>query len=223
MTFINHFTPGARGDFLASVLMDSWCPIDNGAVHNPCYTKLHYLEFLDQQKHLHKWQVTNFYTDNNIKIRIEHNENINNIMQITYNFCSKCKVDLSAFNNSVLEHRYTWTKNFILKDRQEKHRQIKYDHTIDFSLVNKLDILRQLYRKIHQRELDNDFAEAIQHNINQQQDWTTDPLLVKLSSLIEFELKLDLLTHYKSFDINEFFNSNNSQEFLTLDNYSKNP
>jgi hypothetical protein len=202
-----HFLGGARGDFLASVLLDTFAERLNGAVYQPDYLKIHH--------DFNEVTIPNEYT----VIRIDDNKSIDNIMQITANGFLKDPVTML---DDTIDHFYT-----RIKDTHYNRREIidldKYDYWIDFASVNDIDFLKDLYYQFHSQPISNSQLTCIEENISKQIKWQTVSGLQQLSWLIEFEIKFNLLNWCKTFSIQEYMSADNPESLLTIKNYSKEP
>jgi hypothetical protein len=202
-----HFLPGARGDFLASVLVDDFKKRANGALHQPDYLKIH-----------HNFNQTSI--DNNyIVIRIDDNKSIDSIMQITVNGFLKNPV---AMLNDTIDHYYTRIKDthYTYKETVDSTR---YNYWIDFASLSDIKFLQDIYYHFHCRPMRDGLIHLIEENIKQQISWKTIAGLEKLSWLIDFEIKFNLLHWNKTFSIQEYMATDDSRSWLTIKNYSKEP
>lgn len=199
-----HFAPGARGDFLASVLTDSWeSRGDNGALRQPAqYNKIHFLSATE-------------IPPNSVTIRIDDNNNIDNIMQIAYGHFTKNPVD---FKTTFVDQFYLFVVDMLLRNSSDNIHQIHYDYWIDFSALSDIEFIKMFYFEIRAKPIDEVFASIIDANIKQQKCWKENPELLKLGELINFENKFKLFKHYKNFSIENF-----SHDDLILSNYSRTP
>ena len=205
-----HYTPGARGDFLASLLLDSWMPdglrLNTAWIKKSKYHKVHWIN--DPAKDLK-------YT----KIRIDDNGVIDNIMQISYNHFNKNTIPNPL--DSYVDHFYQFTKDYIATNRQEVAHD-NYDYFLDFSILSDIEFLEDFYLRLRSQPIDETFLRLIKENIDNQKLWTENNDLKKLSLLIDFENKFNLFKFIKNFSFDEFL-SGDPKEFLKLRNYSITP
>jgi hypothetical protein len=206
-----HFPPGARGDFLAGFLLDRIVERDNFAVYSPpktLYTKIHFTDNFDFLK-----------KSDAIKIRIDANHSAKNYMRIAENHFNKNNSELEIKLNDKIDQHYLFIKDIINRDYETHNYKKYYDYWIDFSMVGNFNFLWDLYKIINKTTPDEFLLKSALSNIEQQ---TTMPdNFNKLSELLDFEIKCNLLNYYRSFDYNDFLNSTDSSNLLKLSNYSK--
>lgn len=202
-----HDEPGARGDFLASVLTDTFEERSNGAVQSPDYLKIHH--------NFNEVTIPNEYT----VFKIDDNKSIDNIMQITANGFFKNPVTML---DDTIDHYYTRIKD-IHYSRKEIIDPVRYDYWIDFASVNDINFLKDIYYHCHGRTISNNQLTRIEENISKQINWQTILGLQQLSWLIDFEIKFKLLNWSKTFSIQEYMSADNPKSLLTIKNYSKEP
>lgn len=204
-----HFEPGARGDFLASVLLDSFNERENGALKQPHYLKIHYNFDKEEICKLKKY----------ICVRIDDNKSIDNLMQIVFNQFLK---NPTSIINGYLDNFYTRVKDCYYS-RREILDPNDYNFWIDFSYINNIEFLKTFYLHIHNREITSSALDRIEQNIQLQLHWKSVPELEILSWLIDFEYKLNLFNWNKTFSIQEYMSHSNPKLLLALDNYSFTP
>jgi hypothetical protein len=202
-----HYLPGARGDFLASILTGTFTERTNGALAQPNYLKVHY--------GFDKNIINNQYT----VIRIDDNKSIDNIMQITVNGFLKNPVYMLE---DIIDHYYTRIK-YTHYSCREIINPDSYNYWIDFSRLADIKFLQDIYYHYHQNEMSNELLALINENISKQKDWRTIPGLDLLSLLVDFELRFNLLNWVKTFSIQEYMSASDPGSLLTLKNYSKEP
>jgi|694.fasta_scaffold04653_19 hypothetical protein len=202
-----HFAPGARGDFLSSVLKDNWRPREFGALNPPNYVKIH---------HINDQSVINNNYSNYIRIRINCNYNINNIMQIAYNHYLKNTIVLET---SFLDQFFLFIKNFIMSDQSAEIDTTSYNYCIDFSLLSDLKFIEEFYLRIHNIPIDQEFLFLINDNIISQKLWTSETDLLKLSKLVDFEYRNRLFNWKRSFSLDDYLNSSQPDKFIQYQNY----
>lgn len=195
-----HFGPGARGDFLASVLCDAWTERGSGALYSPKnYKKIHFLPITTM-------------LENTTLIRIDANNDINNIMQISFNHMNK---NIIESKTSYIDQFYLYTVDLLKKDAADRMQQIDYDYWLDFASLSDLTFIEEFYLTINSAPIDAKFLQIIAANIQIQLSWKNEPSLVKLSKLIDFENRFQLFNWYKNFNADNF-----SYDDLRLKNYS---
>lgn len=201
-----HFVPGARGDFLASVLAGGNITTrdDFGAVMPPEYLKIHYN--FDRRS----------VPDDYFVIGIDHSVIIDNVMQVALNSILKNKKEVYDW----LDHFYIRAINDLMIPRMKPD---DYDCYIDFSSLANIDFLKWLYFDINGQPITDSSMLLIEQNIKKQPCWRTNPDLVKLSKLIEFEMNNQVMEWHKSFNLFEFMACVDYRNLLVLENYSKDP
>jgi hypothetical protein len=209
-----HFEPGARGDFLAGILLDNIQERSNGAVTQSNYKKIH--------KDTQGFIVPENKNYNNFNfIRIDDNHSTNSMMQIVFNQFLKNPVEVLDDN---VDHFYV---RFVTCFSIEKEviNSNSYDYWIDFDNLQNIQFLQDLYQHYHcdQKCLIPQSIELIQNNLNKQVSWKTNQSLRKLSVLIDFEKRFNLFQWNKTFSIQEYMNSDSAQSLLKINNYSRDP
>jgi hypothetical protein len=206
-----HYQPGARGDFLASVLTGIFEERQNGALQSPrFYHKVHY-DFENDATHKTKKYIC---------IRIDENYSTENVMQIVFNQFLK---DPQELVNGYIDNFYTRVQDCFYKRREVLDRD-DYDYWIDFSCVDNINFLKHFYSQLRCHSMPVELEQNAIANIQKQLYWkTTQPELEKLSWLIEFEYKLNLLNWNKTFSIQEYMAHNDPKSILVLSNYSSTP
>jgi hypothetical protein len=207
-----HFTEGGRGDFLASVLLDSWQTRERGTALKQPNTNLYYK--------MHYYERTPYPDYECIKIRIDDNDNINNMMQITYNQFQKSVADRSRMED-YLDHFYLTTRYYKTLNYQERVAYHEYDYWIDFSSLGNLEFVKGLYFQIRNRDIPEKALDLIKENMSRQETWHNHQELVKLSQLIEFENQHHLMYWVKNFHLHEFMSSDSPEQYLNIRNYRK--
>lgn len=201
-----HFPPGARGDFLAGVLLDQIIERDNYAVRQPSnYKKIHFVEDYS------------FLSDsNNITIRIDPNNNALNLVEIAYNNITKNKITDPL--DDIWDKIYLYIVDIINRDKLVINYKTNYDYWIDYSLLNNLQFVEDLYILINKTTPDKVLLQSAIENITKQPSLPDD--YKKLSNLIEFEIKTNLLgSNTRTFTCKEFINTTNFNDFLKLSKY----
>jgi hypothetical protein len=205
-----HFQPGARGDFLGSILLNDFVERSNSAVHQSMYTKIH-TDFDQIANTLDR----NKYTF----IRIDANLSVDNLMQIVFNGFLKNPVPQL---NDFIDHFYTRTVD-VFDRKKEIINPNNYDYWIDFSNLADINFLEDLYLHYNQFSIDVDLRQRIEQNLKKQISWRSQSELEKLSLLIDFEWKFNLFNYCKTFSIQEYMLCDNPTLLLTFNNYSSVP
>jgi hypothetical protein len=208
---VMHYPPGARGDFLGGLLLDTIQETNNFAVASPPpgkYTKIHHCEHWD-------W----LDKSDTIKIRIDSNNNSENLIRIAMQHLLKNTRTQLVYLEDEIDHVYVYIKDILAKDRECVLHKHKYDYWIDFSYLSDLDFLYDLYVQInHTMPDDKLFKNAVDNVAKQKTELSPDHK--KLAELLDFEIKLNLLNKYRSFTHTDFIASSNAGKFLKLKNYS---
>lgn len=205
--FCIHFDPGARGDFLGSILTNSFVERRDNALSSPNYLKIH-----------HKFKECTI-PKNFTVIRIDDNKITDSIMQITLNSFEKNPTDMLK---DKIDHFYTRIKN-VYYELKELIDPTIYDYWIDFRSLSDINFLKDFYYHFNGHEIDKNLLEKINNNINKQTNWKLSPELVSLSQLVDFELKFNLISWCKTFSIQEYMSAARPNELLTIKNYSRTP
>jgi hypothetical protein len=207
-----HFEPGARGDFLAGILLDNIQERSNGAVKQSNYKKIH--------KDTQGFIVPENKKYNNF-IRIDDNHSTDSMMQIVFNQFLKNPVEML---DDTVDHFYV---RFVTCFSTEKEviDSNSYDYWIDFENLQDIQFLQDLYQHYHsnQKCLNPQYIELIQNNLDKQVSWKTNQSLIKLSTLIDFEKRFNLFQWNKTFSIQEYMNSDSTEFLLKINNYCQEP
>lgn len=205
-----HYPPGARGDFLAGLLLDCVQERENFAVVQPPpskYTKIHH--------------VTDFtwLERNHTKIRIDSNLNAVNLIRIAKQHLLKNAKTIPVYLDDELDHICRYVHDIIKLDRDCYLHKDRYDYWIDFSYLTDKNFLLDLYASINKTTPEPVlFDLAILNASRQQLELTNEHK--KLAELLEFEIKLNLLNKHRTFTARDFVNSTDPQSLLTIKNYS---
>lgn len=206
-----HFQPGARGDFLASVLLDSFYERNRFALRQPSlYRKIHHIELLGE----HTWNDIEQF--NGIKVRIDANSNPVSLVEIAVNNLIK-----NAPEHKILDYFsiYMIIVNFLNNEMNNVvERKNLYTHWIDFQSLKDINFLKELYFTFNHKEIQPDLLEKIINNINNQLDISKDIKLMNLAKLLEFELKNNCTNNIKYFNFQE--NLEDIDKYLDLKYYS---
>lgn len=158
------FPPGARGDFLSSILYgdvleESWQRpmVDRGGTHYENCEKIHNFGFSSYGK----LYVTSDNLDqwNSYWIRVNTAKDMWNVAWLNY---SKHPQDEEP-SQSVVYARYSLTK---MINQEFEWCQDWFDHIVDFENLWDLNFLHAFYQQTNNKELNTDQLERIQHNIN---------------------------------------------------------
>ena len=202
-----HFQPGARGDFLAAVIMEEFQDRGNSAVKHPSnYRKVHYDFNIDLYR-------------NHLRIRIDDNGLIDNLMQIVFNSMYKNPLE-SYHDTDPMDHFYVRVIDCLSKDSADPAH---YHYWVDFQYVNDLNWLRSYFIHFHGRHPKTEFWNAVQQNVERQLHWRSNPDLEKLSKLIDYERRFNLFDWNKTFNVAEFLQHSDPQTLLHPSNYSRTP
>lgn len=210
-----HFAPGARGDFLAGFLLNSFSIRKNAAIIGPNfpanYKKIHHVG-LHNETHT----IQDIKNWDGIIIRIDPGQDAYNLVNIEVNHLKK-NTDI-VNDEFYYEKIYSAIKNFILieKSKIEKNQDI-YNHWIPFSSLFDIDYLIDLYIRINKTAPTSELIANVKDNIDQQLDIKQNKKLMQLVKLLEFEISNNLLQKSKNFVILD--NIDQLDNFLDLNNY----
>jgi hypothetical protein len=166
------FAPGARGDFLSSVL---------------------YGDVLETTWHQHS-------IDDKVK-PMAHHQHCDKIHQYGpsqyrnipvspaslrqwYSWCIWVNTDQEAwdvawlnFNKRPDHAELTWrtinSRYWLTKNLQTEYQRCRFDRTINYSDLWSVEFVHQMYQEIHKKELNTQQLERIQHNIKINQELLT--------------------------------------------------
>ena len=211
-----HNWEGARADFLGSVLLDRFNESRDGRVsmpmRTPIFVKMHDIQDINVPPK----------SQGRVLIRIDHNGDISNIMQIIHNQFRKNEPDP---NNPPLtdfvDHFYIRVKEWLDAQNKKQIDRTQYDYWIDFSAVDNLAFIKDLYFSIRGKVIQHNQLIVIQANLDNQTKWQDNPELMKLSHLIAYELKFNLFDWHKKFTLDAFMAADNFTKYLTLQYYSR--
>ena len=211
---VMHYPPGARGDFLGGLLLDTIQETKNFAVATPPpgkYTKIHHCEH---------WDWLN--KPDTIKIRIDSNNNSENLIRIAMQHLLKNTRTQLVYLEDEFDHIYVYIKDILNRDKECFLHKHKYNYWIDFSYLSDVDFLYELYMQINHTTPDNKlFKNALDNVTKQKTELSTKHK--KLAELLDFEIKLGLLDKCRSFTHTDFIESSDPAKFLKLKNYSNTP
>lgn len=207
-----HFQPGARGDFLASVLLDSFVEKETAALYGPVYFKIHHIGIHDSPNSL---DDIIFY--NGIKIRIDPCNNPASLIEIEANHFIK-NHNRKKLTNDDYDVIYTAAARFLLEEQPTIQKEL-YQFWIDFQDLKDVEFLKDLYIKVNNQSMENSLLEKIVNNLSKQPDITKDPKLVNLVKLLGFEIENGCVGKTKYF--NYLDNLENIDKYLDVSNYQK--
>lgn len=168
-------------------------------------------------KKIHHTDDFTFLDDkSSIKIRIDANFNSVNFINIAINHILKNTPNIEL--NDRLDQHYMYIKDIINRDRLVYNYKDRYDYWIDFSVINDYNFLYDFYKILNKTTPDERLMSVAIENINKQVIVPTN--YKKLSNLLDFEIKMNVLDLYRGFDYNDFISSDNPEQFLKLSNYS---
>ena len=218
-----HYDPGARGDFLASILLQNDIIVrDNFAIHSPPtdrYIKIHDVQdnflFLDQSD----------YTT----IRIQLPKKLESLMQITHSHFLKNPTYINN-NFSKYENYYYYLRYIISNELVAVTYKNKYDYWIDYENLFDLNFIENLYLDIHKKSMSSELKTLTLLNINDQDrlNWkllSDSDKLSKLLKLIKFEIESKTISkdYEHTFQIVDLINSKDSvlEKYFSVNNYRK--
>jgi hypothetical protein len=209
-----HYQPGARGDFLAAVLLDFFVERPNNALQSSFYKKIHHIELHNE---------TNNWADiekfNGVKIRIDANNNPESLIEIEVNHYIKNNV-ASVTNVNYYDITYKSVVYFLNNELPDiNQRKNLYTCWIDFQNLKDINFLKKLYYELNNKEIQPILLEKITNNIKNQIDITQDIKLMNLVKLLDFEMKNNCWNKIKYFNMLD--NLDNIDNYLDLNQYSK--
>ena len=208
MNLLIHFQPGARGDFLASILLDSWNETLFGKLSQPKYKKIHHI---NHHGYTYTWdQLKNFP---GIKIHIDAGKNAYNLLLIQLNNFRK-NTRKTTFDLVDYDLMYRAACYFVSNEYNEilDHKHF-FDYWIKFEELYDVNFLKELYYRVTAKILS---TELIVKNLQQQP--IMDNQLRQLVLLLQFEIDNDLILNEKYFNMLQ--NLNFLENFLDSKYYS---
>ena len=222
-----HFEPGARGDFLASVILGTWEDRNSYAMVQPEYAKVHYVRANAiaelGQRALFQSRIIESYDSikrfKGLKIRIDPGIDATNLLEIAANHTIK---NLNKAEFSIDDYDSMYIKsveyiNIISPEVQKQKRQ--YDYWIDYRQLSNIDFLKDLYAEVNHKEIDSELLEKIIRNIDNQPKVKQDHLIINLIKLLDFEISNNCLNKVKYFNMLD--NLKNIDDYLNINNYQK--
>lgn len=212
MNLLIHYQPGARGDFLASVLLNYWNEAKNGQVYPPKYKKIHHINHHNNDGD--SWEdLKNF---NGIKIRIDPGRDAYNLLLIEINHIIKNK-KITNFSLDNVDVAYRAACYFLNNEMHEIDQRKKlFDYWINFSQLYNINFIEKFYYELTGTSLSITNKNKIINNINIQPKF--DPLIENLSKLLQFEIDNNLINSEKYF--NMFEELPHIEKFLDIKYYS---
>ena len=224
LNLLIHFQPGARGDFLANVLLGKFNSRKNIAMAQPKYVKVHHVGFHLEFKSIPINGIFENYdvikNFNGIKIRIDPGFNPVNLMTIEANHLIKNK-DIEEFNLDDYDTMYRAASFFLNNEYDSLQKNKKYyNYWIDFDNLSNIEFLKNLYLEINGYEMQEDLLSKYKENISLQKNYLLDNKFRNLIKVLDFEIKNSCLNKIKYYNLLD--NLNNIEPFLNLDHYEKN-
>lgn len=209
-----HYQPGARGDFLASVLLGSFVERERNALKGTDYKKIHHIEL---HSNPHRWDdVKNF---NGAKIRIDANNCPDSLVEIEVNHYIKNNVvSVTDINYYDIIYRAIVYHLNIESSIIHQHKEL-YTHWIDFQSLKNINFLKKLYYEFNGKDIQHSLLGKIENNINNQINIAQDKKIVNLIKMIDFEMKNNYLNKTKYY--NYLANLDNIDNYLSTEYYQK--
>jgi hypothetical protein len=213
-----HYDPGARGDFLASILFSTIPKVNK--------QERVIINFKNYKK-IHTATDYAFLNEDGIKIKIAHNNNLDNLLQIAHfhhtknvRFLQKAVAD----DLGTYEKIYLFIKYIAEQEKIALNYKLQYNYWIAFENIHDIGYLENLYSTIHHSSMTNKLKKAAVENIQNQTIWTNrnDLLQYKnLADIINFEIANDLLSTKRIPDqlIDSLVNNKNID--LTIEQYTE--
>lgn len=185
-----HYDSGARGDFLASILLSILPQVNQDQrviVESPKYKKIHH------------GNDYSFLNDDGIKIKIIHNHQLDNLMQISHLHHTKNANFLKANQSDSLgeyEKIYLFIKYISEQECVAIKNKSKYNYIVEFQDLTKIEYLKNLYKKINHAEMPVEIEMFATNNIQEQSQWVSRPdnqQFENLAKIIDFEIKNNIL------------------------------
>lgn len=196
-TLYLHYQPGARGDFLASVLLDNFTPIQLGRVSRPNgskYKSRHISDsfaFLDRPDTITMRIVTGPVEDGKW-----NGTSIAPGIQIVYNWMTKIP---GYFENdkhfgpmSLIDRYYHCLHFFLLDDTLADTYKDRYNYRIEFASIDNLEFLESFRIKVMGEGITEKTRGPMLENLAIQKHWQDSAdgeVLEQLRILIDSELE----------------------------------
>jgi hypothetical protein len=192
-----HYCPGARGDFLASVIFDSVVENKFGSVKRPYgfpYKNVHVTEdysFLDNSESTFI-RIPTGLVSNGIWTGISSKS----ALQVAHNWMSKHPMQFSRnphyMTMDTHEQYYHCVHFFCFDDTVADQYKEKYSYRIEFDKINNLYFLNDFRTKLMGSPVSEQTMEAMKTNINNQQPWDKSEnaeIIEQVRQLIDQELE----------------------------------
>ena len=202
-----HYDSGARGDFLASILLSILPQVNQNqrvVVQSSQYKKIHH------------GADYSFLNDSGTKIKIIHEHQLNNLMQISHLHHTKNADFLKTDQTDSLgeyEKIYLFIKYISEQECIAIKNKSKYNYIVKFQDLTDINYLKNLYRTINNAEMPLDIEMFTTNNVKEQSQWvdrTDNHQFKNLAKIIDFEIKNNILCTKKIPDalIDDLVNSN---------------
>ena len=216
-TILILFIGGARGDFLATVLLDGGISTRAGdffAVGPPSsgYIKCH---------NTHEVNFVDPKAD--INIQIIPPLDAESLIQITYMDFMKNSSE-PCYGETLME-KYYFKIRYIMDDHKRANQYADFfDYRVDYKNLFDVEFLDDLHKKVWGIPLTIS-KDIIAENISKQKSWRNSEFSKDLSileKLIAYDLENNLLSEEisKNFPFHDFMNSGGDDKFLNLGNYN---
>jgi hypothetical protein len=185
-----HYDSGARGDFLASILLSILPKINQD--QRVIVQSLQY-------KKIHHGADYSFLNDSGIKIKIIHDYQLDNLMQISHLHHTKNADFLKTDQSDSLgeyEKIYLFIKYISEHECIAIKNKSKYNYIVKFQDLTDINYLKNLYRIINNAEMPLDIEMFATNNIQAQSHWadrTDNHQFKNLTKIIDFEIKNNIL------------------------------
>jgi hypothetical protein len=194
-TIYIHYPPGARGDFLASILFDSFKPKDHGAVTRPVGHKYKNLHVIEDYSFLNLPNIVSIRIATGVVTNGKWNGNsIDPSLQIVWNWMSKMPGHFDRnphYMTMELPERYYHCARFFLME-DIKSDVYKYDYRVEYNNLNNIEYLNNLRISIMGTDIREDTQELMVDNLNIQKHWSEcydGKLIGQVQRLIDSELE----------------------------------
>jgi hypothetical protein len=217
-TILILFTAGARGDFLATVLLNGDIRTRPGnffAVRPPLngYIKCHNTDEVEFDN-----------PKSDINIQIFPPSDAESLIQISYMDFMKNSSANMCYGETLME-KYYFKIRYIMDDHRRANQYTDFFHyRIDYKSLFDVKFLEDLYKNIWGVPLTMS-KDIIAENISKQKSWRHSEFSKDLSileKLIAYDLENNLLSEEisKNFPFHDYMNSGGDDKFLNLDNYN---
>jgi hypothetical protein len=214
---IIHYDSGARGDFLASILLSIL----------PKITQNQRVDIISSQyRKIHHNTDCSILNQPGIKIKIVHENKLDNLMQISHFHYTKNaeflktkqENNLGEYNNIYLFIKYISEQECIALNNKSK-----YNYLVEFQNLTDINYLKKLYRSINNSEMPTDIENFAIDNILNQSRWVDradNYQFENLAKIIDFELKNNILSTKRvpNVSVNDLVNRNSIM--MDIDQYN---